>query len=126
MRPEQQELAGILEKAVAAIGAQERQRIAGRWFGEADQGGWFGTLRWSAVWPFFRLPWWMRSSARRPRNGDASRLVTCACSGAPSTYVGAGMVSMIVRTSGSRSVLSAGSVPSSGLVRLATPALPEA
>ena len=33
----------------------------------------------------------------------ASRLVTCACSGAPSSYAGAGMVSRMVRNSGSRS-----------------------
>ena len=36
----------------------------------------------------------MRHSARRPRYGEASRLVTCACSGAPSSYVGAGIVSL--------------------------------
>ena len=41
----------------------------------------------ATVWPFFRVPWWTRTSASRPRNGEASRLVTCACSGAPSSYV---------------------------------------
>ena len=57
----------------------------------------------ATVWPFFRVPSWTRTSARRPRNGEASRLVTWACSGAPSVYVGAGIVSRIVLNSGSRS-----------------------
>ena len=34
----------------------------------------------ATVWPFFRVPLKMRSRARRPRNGEASRLVTWACS----------------------------------------------
>ncbi len=38
----------------------------------------------ATVWPFLRMPSWIRTRARRPRNGDASRLVTWACSGAPS------------------------------------------
>ena len=79
----------------------------------------------ATFWPFFRVPLWMRSSASRPRNGEASRLVTWACSGAPSSYVGAGMVSRIVLNSGSRSAPS-GSSPFSGCSRLATPARPEA
>ncbi len=33
-------------------------------------------------WPFFIVPLWTRHSASRPRYGDASRFVTCACSGA--------------------------------------------
>ena len=45
----------------------------------------------------------MRQSARRPRKLDASRLVTCACSGASSSYDGAGMVSRMVVNSASRS-----------------------
>ena len=34
----------------------------------------------ATVWPFLRVPWKMRSNARRPRNGEESRLVTWACS----------------------------------------------
>ena len=34
----------------------------------------------ATVWPFLRVPLKMRSRARRPRNGEASRLVTCAWS----------------------------------------------
>ena len=79
----------------------------------------------ATVWPFLRWPWWMRSSARRPRNGEESRLVTWACSGAPSSYCGAGMVSRIVLKSGSRSVPS-GMAPFSGCSSEAMPALPEA
>ena len=67
----------------------------------------------------------MRSSASRPRNGEASRLVTWAWSGAPSSYVGAGMVSTIVRNSGSRSGES-GIPPSAGTSREARPAFAEA
>ena len=69
-----------------------------------------------------QVPWWTRTSASRPRNGEASRLVTCACSGAPSTYVGAGIVSRIVWNSGSRSGPS-GRPPFSGCSRLATAGL---
>ena len=57
----------------------------------------------ATVWFFFSVPSCTRTSASRPRNGLASRLVTWACSGAPSVYVGAGIVSRIVRNSGSRS-----------------------
>ena len=38
----------------------------------------------ATFWFFFRVPSWTRTSASRPRNGEASRLVTCACSGASS------------------------------------------
>ena len=79
----------------------------------------------ATVWPFFSVPSWTRSSARRPRNGDESRLVTWAWSGAPSSYCGAGIVSRIVLKSGSRSVPS-GIVPFSGCTSEAMPALPEA
>ena len=57
----------------------------------------------ATFWPLRMVPWWTRHSASRPRNGDASRFVTWAWSGAPSTYSGAGTVSMMVRNSGSRS-----------------------
>ncbi len=76
-------------------------------------------------WPFASVPLKTRSSARRPRNGEASRFVTCACSGAPSTYDGAGIFSTIVANSGSRSALS-GCPPSSGWVNEARPAFAEA
>ncbi len=79
----------------------------------------------ATVWPFFRLPWCTRTSASRPRNGEASRLVTCACSGAPSSYVGAGIVSRMVRNSGSRSGES-GSPPFSGVSSDARPAFADA
>ena len=46
----------------------------------------------ATVWPFLSVPLKTRSSARRPRNGLESRLVTHACSGASSSYVGAGHV----------------------------------
>ena len=39
----------------------------------------------ATVWPFLIVPLKTRSSARRPRNGDASRFVTSACSGASSS-----------------------------------------
>ncbi len=39
----------------------------------------------ATVWPLRIVPCRTRHSARRPRNGEASRLVTCAWSGAPST-----------------------------------------
>ena len=42
-------------------------------------------------WPFRISPSRTRHRAIRPRNGEASRLVTCACSGAPSLNMGAGM-----------------------------------
>ena len=38
----------------------------------------------ATVWFFFSVPSCTRTSASRPRNGLASRLVTCACSGLPS------------------------------------------
>ena len=79
----------------------------------------------ATVWPFFSVPWCTRTSASRPRNGEASRLVTWACSGAPSSYVGAGIVSRIVLNSGSR-LSPSGIEAFSGAVRLAMPARPEA
>ncbi len=51
--------------------------------------------------------------------------MTCACSGAPSVYSGAGTVSMIVFISARRSWAS-GMVPSSGRVNEANPALAQA
>ena len=70
-----------------------------------------------ATWePFLRVPSLTRTSARRPRNGEASRLVTWACSGAPSVYSGAGTASMIVWNSGIRFSLS-GSAAVLGLVQ---------
>ncbi|CAM5655572.1 hypothetical protein SAURM35S_00062 [Streptomyces aurantiogriseus] len=39
----------------------------------------------ATVCPFFSSPWWTRSSAIRPRKLSASRLVTWAWSGAPSS-----------------------------------------
>ncbi len=79
----------------------------------------------ATFWPLRSVPWWTRTSASRPRNGEASRLVTWACSGAPSSYVGAGIVSRIVRKSGSRSGES-GRVPLAGASSEARPALAEA
>ena len=38
----------------------------------------------ATVWFFRRVPSCTRTSASRPRNGLASRLVTCACRGLPS------------------------------------------
>ncbi len=76
----------------------------------------------ATVWPLRSVPLKTRSSARRPRNGEASRFVTCACSGASSSYDGAGMCSRIVAKSGSRSSLS-GSAPSAGCSSEARPAL---
>ena len=38
----------------------------------------------ATVWPLRMVPSCTRHSASRPRNGEASRLATCACSGAPS------------------------------------------
>ena len=39
----------------------------------------------ATCWPLLSSPFLMRSSARRPRNGEASRLVTWACSGISSS-----------------------------------------
>ena len=44
----------------------------------------------TTCWPLRIVPSRMRQSASRPRYGEASRLVTCACSGCPSSYDGAG------------------------------------
>src|SRR3954453_4792387 len=74
------------------------------------------VLHQATCWPRFISPEWMRSSASRPRNGEASRLVTCARSGSSASYSGAGMVSSSVWTSGCRSGLS-GLVASAGAVR---------
>ncbi len=79
----------------------------------------------ATFWPFFRWPWWTLTRASRPRNGEASRLVTWACSEAPSSYSGAGMVSRMVRNSGSRSGES-GSPPFAGCSSDARPAFAEA
>ena len=76
-------------------------------------------------WPLVMVPLCTRSSARRPRKLDASRLVTCAWSGASSSKVGAGIVSRIVAKSASRSSPS-GRPPSAGRSREARPALAEA
>ncbi len=80
----------------------------------------------ATVWPFFSSPCSTRSSAIRPRKLSASRLVTCAWSGAASSYWGAGTVSSRVVKNGSRLSLSAGTVPSSGLVSEATPSRAQA
>ena len=79
----------------------------------------------ATCWPLRMVPLCTRSRARRPRKFEASRLVTCAWSGASGSYEGAGMVSMIVRKSGSRSSPS-GMPPSTGRVSEARPALAEA
>ena len=76
----------------------------------------------ATVWFFLSVPSCTRTRARRPRNGLASRLVTCACSVAPSVYSGAGMVSRMVRNSGSRSSES-GTSPLAGASSEALPAL---
>ena len=75
--------------------------------------------------PLRSTPACTRHSAIRPRNGDASRLVTCACSGASGSYSGAGTVSRMVRISGARSSAS-GMVPFSGRFSDARPARAEA
>jgi hypothetical protein len=75
--------------------------------------------------PLRRVPAYTRHSANRPRKGEASRLVTCACSGASGSYGGAGTASTIVRISGSRSGES-GICPSAGRVSDARPARAEA
>ena len=69
----------------------------------------------ATVAPFLSVPSWTRTSASRPRKGEASRLVTWACSGAPSVYLGAGIVFLMTSNNGSRSGLS-GLVPFSGRV----------
>ena len=59
------------------------------------------SARHQATWPpFLIVPLWTRQIARRPTYADASRLVTWACSGAPSSYSGAGIVSSSVSISG--------------------------
>ncbi len=73
------------------------------------------------VWPLRSSPCSTRSSAIRPRKLSASRLVTCAWSGASSSYWGAGTCARIVEKKGSRLSLSCGTVPFSGLVSEATP-----
>ena len=50
--------------------------------------------------PLRSVPWRTRHSARRPTYGDASRLVTSACSGWASSYSGAGMWSSSSSNSG--------------------------
>ena len=77
----------------------------------------------ATVWPFFRVPLNTRSSARRPRKGLESRLVTHACRGASSSYSGAGTCWRMASNSGSRSSLS-GSAPLAGRLRDAAPARP--
>ena len=79
----------------------------------------------ATCWPLRIVPLWTRSSASRPRKFEASRLVTCAWSGASESYEGAGIVVMIVRNSASRSS-SSGRPPSAGRVSDARPALAEA
>ena len=78
------------------------------------------------VWPLRSSPCRTRHSAIRPRKLSASRLVTCACSGADSSYSGAGTVERMVLKNGSRLVLSCGTVPSCGLVSEATPSRAQA
>ncbi|WP_423202069.1 hypothetical protein, partial [Mycobacterium intracellulare] len=67
----------------------------------------------------------MRIRASRPRNADASRLVTSACSGASGSPDGAGMCSISTSKSGSR-FSPAGTSPSAGCSVLAMPARPDA
>ena len=54
----------------------------------------------ATVWPLRIVPWRTRHSARRPTYGDASRLVTSAWNGWPSSYSGAGMCSSSSSNSG--------------------------
>ena len=62
----------------------------------------------------------MRQSASRPTYGDASRFVTSACSGWPSSYDGAGIRSSSMSKSGSRSsARSSGSRPGAAGARVA-------
>ncbi len=75
--------------------------------------------------PLRSSPLWMRTSARRPRKSEASRLVTWACSGAAESPLGAGTCSM--RTSNSTSRFSvSGACPSSGRFIDALPSRPDA
>ena len=67
----------------------------------------------------------MRISASRPRNADASRLVTSACSGASGSPCGGGMCSSSTSNSGSR-LSPSGFSPLAGSVVLAMPARPDA
>ena len=64
-------------------------------------------------------------SARRPRNADASKLVTSACSGASGSPFGGGMCSSRTSNSGSR-FSPWGFSPLAGSTVLATPARPDA
>ncbi|MDP9613271.1 hypothetical protein JOF35_005609 [Streptomyces demainii] len=80
----------------------------------------------ATVCPFFSSPCSTLSSAIRPRKLSASRLVTWAWSGAVASYSGAGTVCRRVEKNGSRLSLSAGTVPSSGLVSEATPSRAQA
>ena len=64
---------------------------------------WSAFLIQATCWPLRMVPWWTRNRASRPRYSEASRLVTWACSGASSSYDGAGMASRMVAKSGSRS-----------------------
>ncbi len=76
-------------------------------------------------WPRRITPARIRHSASRPRNGVASRLVTCACRGAFTSSAGGGTVSAMTSNSDSRPG-SSGTSPSAGRVRLARPTRPEA
>ena len=53
--------------------------------------------------PRLSTPLRTRQSASRPRYGEASRFVTSACSGWPSSYEGGGTVVKSISNSGSRS-----------------------
>ncbi|SLH26824.1 Uncharacterised protein [Mycobacteroides abscessus subsp. abscessus] len=75
--------------------------------------------------PFFRVPLWMRTSASLPRNGEASRLVTWACSGACASPLGAGTCFSSTSNSASRFGAS-GALPFSGRSVEALPSRPEA
>jgi hypothetical protein len=79
----------------------------------------------ATCWPLRIVPDRTRHNAIRPRNGDASRFVTCACSGTFSSYDGGGTVSSIARNSGCRFSLS-GSEPFSGRSSDARPARADA
>ena len=82
-------------------------------------------LHHATCWPFLISPLKTRSSARRPRKLEASRLVTWAWRGASVSYVGAGIVLMIVAKRAVRSSPS-GRPPFSGRVSEARPFLAEA
>ena len=75
--------------------------------------------------PFLITPSLTRQRASRPRNGDESKFVTCACSGAPSWYSGAGIAEKIVSNKTSKFSLF-GMPPSAGRSRDALPALADA